>query len=111
MTMTHNEGDIINCVCPKCSCTTAKILILEDVNIVEAAICTNCNELIYHKVIGSTGKIRPETIYNAQCPYCKSYNTKKISNASKATSVAMFGIFSLGKLSKQWHCNTCKSDF
>ena len=49
--------------------------------------------------------------HNAECPYCHSKNTKKISGISKAGSVAMFGIFAIGKVSKQWHCNNCKSDF
>lgn len=46
-----------------------------------------------------------------ECPYCHSTNTKKISNLSKAGSVALFGIFALEKTSKQWHCNHCNSDF
>ena len=45
------------------------------------------------------------------CPYCKSTDTKKISGLSKAVSVGLFGIFALGKTTKQWHCNSCKSDF
>lgn len=45
------------------------------------------------------------------CPYCQSTNTKKITNMSKAGSVALFGVFAMGKVSKQWHCNQCKSDF
>ena len=45
------------------------------------------------------------------CPYCQSINTKKISGLSKAGSVALFGIFALGKTTKQWHCNECGSDF
>ena len=45
------------------------------------------------------------------CPYCKSTNCKKISGLSKAGSVALWGIFALGKTTKQWHCNNCKSDF
>lgn len=48
---------------------------------------------------------------NAECPYCHSKNTKKISGLSKAGSVALFGIFAMGKASKQWYCNNCKSDF
>ena len=52
--------------------------------------------------------LNPVTI---TCPYCKSTNTKKISSLSKAGSVALFGIFALGKTTKQWHCNSCKSDF
>lgn len=45
------------------------------------------------------------------CPYCNSTNTKKISNKSKAKNVFWYGIFAIGKVSKQWHCNNCKSDF
>lgn len=45
------------------------------------------------------------------CPYCKSTDTKKISGLSKAGSVALFGVFALGKTTKQWHCNNCNSDF
>lgn len=46
-----------------------------------------------------------------ECPYCHSTNTKKISGLSKAGSVALWGVFALGKTSKQWHCNNCDSDF
>lgn len=45
-----------------------------------------------------------------QCPYCKSYNTKKITAASRMFSTNLFGIAS-DKIGKQWHCNNCKSDF
>lgn len=73
-------------------------------------ICFTCGE-----------KLIPENEYKGQpvyasgnsqvkCPYCNSTNCKKISGVSKATSVAMFGIFSQ-KVKKQWHCNNCKSDF
>lgn len=47
---------------------------------------------------------------NVYYPYCHSTNTKKISNDTKAGSVAMFGIFSQ-KVKHQWHCNSCGSDF
>lgn len=52
--------------------------------------------------------LNPPTI---TCPYCKSTDCKKISGLSKAGSVALWGIFALGKTTKQWHCNNCKSDF
>lgn len=45
------------------------------------------------------------------CPYCNSTNVKKITTTSKAVHTAIFGIFSMGRNSKQWHCNDCKSDF
>ena len=51
-----------------------------------------------------------EWLNKVHCPYCNSTNCKKISGVSKATSVAMFGIFSQ-KVKKQWHCNNCRSDF
>ena len=50
-----------------------------------------------------------EWLNKVHCPYCNSSNCKKISGISKATSVAMFGIFSQ-KVKKQWHCNNCRSD-
>ena len=53
---------------------------------------------------------QPTTLTIA-CPYCRSTNCKKISEFSKALSVGLFGIFALGKASKQWHCNNCNSDF
>lgn len=45
------------------------------------------------------------------CPYCKSTDCKKITGLSKAGSVALWGIFALGKTAKQFHCNNCKADF
>ena len=51
------------------------------------------------------------TVPTITCPYCKSTNTKKISGLSKAVNVGLFGIFALGKTTKQWHCNKCGSDF
>ena len=58
----------------------------------------------------STVKHTPQTP-TVICPYCQSTNTQKISGLSKAGSVALWGIFALGKTTKQWHCNNCKSDF
>ena len=45
------------------------------------------------------------------CPYCNSINIKKITTGSKVAHTALFGIFSISRNSKQWHCNNCKSDF
>lgn len=45
------------------------------------------------------------------CPYCGSTDTDKISNISKATATALFGVHALAKNTKQWHCNKCNSDF
>ena len=46
-----------------------------------------------------------------KCPYCGSYKTTKISSFAKGVSVAVFGIYAAGKVSKQWHCNKCGSEF
>lgn len=48
--------------------------------------------------------------FGAECPYCHATN-EKITNTSKAVHTAVFGIFSMGRNSKQWHCNQCGSDF
>lgn len=45
-----------------------------------------------------------------KCPTCNSTNIKKISGLSKASSVAMWGLFSR-KIHKQWHCNSCGSEW
>ena len=52
--------------------------------------------------------LNPPTV---TCPYCQSTNTKKISGLSKAINIGIFGIFALGKTTKQFHCNNCKVDF
>ena len=45
-----------------------------------------------------------------QCPYCKSWDTEKISTASRVASVAMVGVAS-GKIGKNFHCNKCGANF
>lgn len=53
----------------------------------------------------------PYYIPRAECPYCHSTNTQKISAMSKVMHTAMAGVFAMGRNSKQWHCNSCQSDF
>lgn len=48
---------------------------------------------------------------NIECPYCRSKDTKRITNTSKVVHTAVFGIFSMGRNSKNFHCNNCGSDF
>ena len=45
-----------------------------------------------------------------QCPYCKSYDTARITAGSRVASTVMWGVAS-NKIGKQWHCNKCKSNF
>ncbi len=49
--------------------------------------------------------------FGVECPYCHATNVKKITNTSKAVHTAIFGIFSVGRNSKNFHCNNCNSDF
>ena len=103
-------------MCPKCS--DIKFF---DKNDTFSTICTDCNvEMVcVEEKYTSTEeddrreRLRKSSISNpiVKCPYCNSINTKKISTLSKAGSVALFGIFAIGKTSKQWHCNKCGSDF
>lgn len=46
-----------------------------------------------------------------KCPTCGSTKLSKIPTASKAGSVALFGVFAVGKVSKQWKCSNCGSEF
>lgn len=52
-------------------------------------------------------KSRPNAV---QCPYCKSWQTERISTASRVVSVAAVGLAS-NKVGKQWHCVKCGSNF
>lgn len=85
-------------------------------------LCPNCNSEMRFKFnadgdtelaekVKNQKPIVPPTKPTVTCPYCSSTNTKKISGLSKASSVALFGIFALSKTTKQWHCNDCGSDF
>ncbi|MDE6208454.1 MAG: hypothetical protein K2M73_02135 [Lachnospiraceae bacterium] len=58
-------------------------------------------------------KIRDQEIESRMphCPICNSTNLKKISGLSKAGSVALWGVFAVGRTSKTWHCNDCDSEW
>ena len=49
-------------------------------------------------------------IVTITCPYCQSTNCSKIGILSRKMSFGLFG-FGSSKLGKQWHCNSCKSNF
>lgn len=48
--------------------------------------------------------------HNIHCPYCNSSNVTKISTVNRMVSTGMLGLASK-KIGKQWHCNSCNSDF
>lgn len=100
-------------LCPKCG-KEMMYFGTEDINPVTNTVVNRYDEA--ERKIQSPGTqsssefkhLNPPTI---TCPYCQSTNTKKISGLSKAMSVGLFGIFALGKTTKQFHCNNCGADF
>lgn len=120
--------------CPNCGCPTTEQQESEFQVFVENAVknfeCKYCgakttNHRIFHNKLSieckECGRINqavllpekfrePDKLKNAQCPYCHSTNTKKISSTSRAASLLTFG-FASKKIGKQWHCNKCGSDF
>lgn len=98
------EREIVKVVCPKCGCEYSY---KNTTDLSEAGECISCGEMTYYRKIKEYIPKNPIV----ECPYCHSTNTKKISSISKVGSIALFGIFSAGKVAKQWHCNNCKSDF
>lgn len=46
-----------------------------------------------------------------RCPKCGSANTEVISGASKAVSVALWGVFAANKVMSKYVCNNCKHKF
>lgn len=94
--------------CPRCGHDESYIKVwISDGT--EFGECKSCGELTYHETVPK----HPASKQHSQvmCPYCNSTNTIKISDFSKFSRVAVFGIFGLGKATKEWHCNECKSDF
>ena len=74
--------------------------------------CFECGcTLITQDEYSSYGYHADKPTVEVECPYCHSSDTKKITNTSKAVHTALFGIFSISRNSKQWHCNECNSDF
>lgn len=103
-----NNTEIIGNIeieCPKCG---HNISVRKKIkNIMEYATCENCGEITYKKLNESILNKTPQV----KCPYCNSTNVKKITKASKAGSIALFGVFAIGKATKEWHCNNCNSNF
>lgn len=107
--------EIVDVECPKCGCKTSqKEQTIEKYTgkvLSEFGSCTECGALTFHRQINESSCPAPVEKPVITCPYCGSTNTKKIGFGSKAVHTALFGIFAVGKVSKEWHCNNCKSDF
>ena len=94
--------------CPKCGCDKS---FYQSSSYFDIAICCNCGAETYFNDEDKEPMPRFVEKPKITCPYCNSTDTKKITNTSKVGRFALFGILSVGKLTKQWHCNNCKSDF
>ena len=61
------------------------------------------------KNLKETGSIQTDNI--PKCPTCGSADIEKISGTNKVASAAMFGVFSLGHISKTFKCKNCGMKF
>lgn len=52
-------------------------------------------------------QVSTSTTHIPKCPTCGSTAIEKISGANKVGAVVLFGIFSLGHLSKSFKCQNC----
>ena len=120
MTCPNCKGELIDIDFPT---QDGKIIIeiSEEPNFIEAMIKLRKDNIIEYESRMSQFRVQAaqmEQIERQQeernqirCPYCQSTNIKKITGLSKASSVVLWGIFAAGKVSKNYHCNNCKSDF
>ena len=104
MSVQHITIGLTTVKCPKCGCD--KSLKRQITDCAEYGLCVKCGAHTYFK------QLRPLlSTHSIQCPYCGSTSVKKISTTSKVAYGITFGIFAASKLTNQWHCNNCKSDF
>jgi Zn ribbon nucleic-acid-binding protein len=116
------EYDYNSVVCPQCG--KADKIEKTLTHGMENIRCLRCGRFIAHRIVDEKAhnaysrSLNDVNRANAKsnkptitCPYCHSTNTKKISGLSKAAGIAAFGLLALGRSTKQWHCNNCKSDF
>lgn len=76
----------------------------EDLGAIMKIVSGNENEY----EVGSSHVASSVEIKNQiKCPNCNSIKVNKISGLSKVGSAALFGIFSIGKLTKTYECRQC----
>ena len=110
--------------CPNKNCCSLFTIIHSEKEPNYEIKCEKCGSIKYLKFYKNIDHINDhhntqaenEAILSKQlghpfCPYCHSAMVDKISGFSKGASVALFGIFAMGKVTKQWHCKSCGSDF
>lgn len=110
--------------CKICGSTNQVLMIAEGRRSIYCRNCSNFEDIYVSKELQQqwdneaknqgnqqTTKEPKSSKLTVECPYCHSTDTKKITNTSKAVHTAVFGIFSIGRNSKNFHCNKCGSDF
>ena len=96
---------IIKLTCPKCGCNESRLQSVMDSS--TFGECVSCGAITFEN-------IKPANTINkpvVKCPYCGSTNTKKITSVSKVAHAVTFGLLSINKITKEWYCNKCKSNF
>lgn len=66
-------------------------------------------QIVIAKNSKEIGSVQVENI--PHCPTCGSTNVEKISGLNKVGSAALFGVFSLGHISKTFRCKNCGMKF
>lgn len=87
--------------------------ISRDQSFLESMILLKEKDLIEYQLKMSQFKYQCEQHKNEnvpRCPTCGSTDIEKITGLSKVGSVALWGILSR-KVHKQWHCNSCGSEW
>lgn len=76
----------------------------------EKLTCQRCGNI--HDSINPLLKNESEQQSSSpKCPVCNSFNINKISITNKVGSVAMFGLFATGHISKTFKCGNCGMKF
>lgn len=108
-----NDNEVIKeRLCSKCNSPTnwQTSLEFDDNDLLIREYCLS-GKIIEHE---KPHKLEPaqnvKTKPTITCPYCNSTDCKKLGAISRGVSFGLFG-FGSGKIGKQWHCNSCKSDF
>lgn len=104
------KKDSVSMECPYCHHDVADIYeVAGPKGKITLWACQKCQNVLKKEEEANPLYREPSNVVH--CPFCDSTNCKKISGISKATSAAVFGVYSLGKVTKTWHCNSCGSNF
>lgn len=110
--------------CPHCGCPIEKTITcaycgydtdLTYKQIQDGGFCVTCKNCGKEVRVSSPAdearwELQRQKEAKAECPYCHSTNTVKITTTAKVVNTALFGLLG-NKRKHQWHCNNCKSDF